>query len=232
MPAGALVELSGVRFAYGGRHAFSLRVGSLSLARKERVACIGPSGSGKTTLVALIAGIIAPDAGRVFFDGIELTALGEAARRQLRIARIGMVFQEFELLEYLTAMENILLPFRVGSGMRAGGEQRDRARALAEELGVAHVLGRKPARLSHGERQRIAICRALATEPRLLMCDEPTGNLDPDSAARTLDLLLEQAERRDATVLMVTHDHSVLDRFDRVIDMLAFAAVAAPGAEA
>ncbi len=196
---------------------FELQVHHLDLHRHEAVACIGPSGSGKTTLVHLLAGILTPDRGEVRLAGTRLDTLGEAARRARRAADVGLVFQEFELLDYLHALDNILLPIRVGRGdLKKGAE---RARSLAATLGIEHLLQRVPARLSQGERQRVAIARALVTSPELILCDEPTGNLDPATAGSVLDLLLEQARDHDTALLMVTHDHTLLQRFDRVIDV-------------
>ncbi|MEM7310718.1 MAG: ATP-binding cassette domain-containing protein [Planctomycetota bacterium] len=223
MPSAAGVELEGVRFAYGdgvGEGGFRLEVDALVVERGARVACIGPSGTGKTTLVDLIGGVRVPDAGRISVEGREVSALGEDERRAWRLARVGMVFQEFELLEYLTALDNVLLPYHLGAG-RPDAAARARAERLAERAGVAHLLRRLPARLSQGERQRIAVCRALVTEPALLLCDEGTGNLDPETAGATLELLFEQAREAGATVFFVTHDHGLLDRFDRVVDMRA-----------
>ncbi|MCB9845192.1 MAG: ATP-binding cassette domain-containing protein [Phycisphaeraceae bacterium] len=218
-----LVSLSDVRFSYPGPGAFSLRIDSLSIARAEHVACVGPSGSGKTTLIHLIAGILVPESGEVRLGRHRISHLGNGHRRALRAREIGMVFQEFELLEYLSSLDNILLPFFVSGGLRATAEIRRRARDLADRLGVAHTLPRRPRRLSQGERQRIAIARALLGSPSLLMCDEPTGNLDPHTADTTLDLLFDQARAHDAAVLMVTHNHAILDRFDRVVDVTSLA---------
>lgn len=205
----------GFRYAGGG---FWLRIDALSVRSGEKVACIGPSGSGKTTLVNLLAGVTVPEHGEVQLDGVTISALGDAERRALRRARIGLLFQELELLDYLSALDNILLPFHL-MGARAAAEHRDAARALARSLGIEPLLARRPHALSQGERQRVALCRALVTEPSLLLCDEPTGNLDPKSAGTALDLLFAEVERRKATLLMVTHDHGLLPRFDRVIDM-------------
>ena len=219
----ALVTLSDVAFSYGPG-AFSLRVDTLQLARGERVACIGPSGAGKTTLVNLIAGILTPSTGTVTFDAAPLSALSDAQRRALRLARIGMVFQEFELLEYLTTRENVLLPFLLSRTLRADADALRRADALIDRMGIAHAAARTPRGLSQGERQRVAIARAMVTRPDLLLCDEPTGNLDPATADSALDLLVEQAQQRNCTVLMVTHNHALLSRFDRIINILDYAA--------
>lgn len=215
------VVLQNVRFRYRGDSdaRFQLAVDTLSIDRGERVAIIGPSGSGKTTLLNLIAGILLPAEGSVSLDNAVVSSLQEADRRALRIGTIGMVFQEFQLLEYLTVLDNILLPLRVAAGSRVNAEARAKARQLAGALGVGHTITRLPAQLSQGERQRVAISRALIAGPTLLMGDEPTGNLDPETADLTIDLLFEHARQRDATLLVVTHQHSLLPRFDRVIDL-------------
>jgi putative ABC transport system ATP-binding protein len=215
------VELRDVRFRYRGGD-FELRVPELRLEAAERVAVIGPSGSGKTTLLHLAAGIALPEQGRVTTAGADLTALGDAARRAWRARRIGLVFQEFELLEYLSVLDNILLPYRINPALRLDTPARARARALAEGVGLGGKLGRPPARLSHGERQRTALCRALVTEPSLVLADEPTGNLDPDNKERALDALFAYAEASGAALLTVTHDHDLLPRFQRVIDFKTF----------
>lgn len=216
-------ELSAVRFHYDREHgaaAFGLAVDELALHRGEAVACIGPSGSGKTTLVHLCAGILAPSAGEITLGGTRIDGMADAERRRLRAKEVGLVFQEFELLDYLSGLDNILLPFRLGGSERSElREARARAESLAGVLGIDHLMGRRPARMSQGERQRVAIARALVTEPSLVLCDEPTGNLDPKTAGSVLDLLLGEARNRGAALLMVTHDHTLLGRFDRVIDV-------------
>lgn len=218
----ALVRLDGVRFAYG-EGGFSLAVDALEVARGERVAVVGPSGCGKTTLVSLMTGVLVPGAGAVRLGDAVVSSLAEDARRALRLERVGMVFQELELLEYLTGLENALLPYHLSARLALDEAVRSRALELMASLGVAHAATRLPARLSQGERQRVAIARALVTEPDLIVADEPTGNLDPDNARATLDLLAERSASLDAALLVVTHDHGLLDRFDRVIDAAALA---------
>lgn len=216
--SGAHVEVVDLRFAYPGG-TFSLAVSRLSIAAGEHVACIGPSGSGKTTLINLICGITMPDSGTVRVGGHVVSTLGDRERRAMRIREIGMVFQELELLDYLSGRDNILLPYHVSRALSLDREARARADEIASSLGISALLRRGPRRLSQGERQRLAIARALVTRPSMLVCDEPTGNLDPGNARSMLDLLFDQVRERGATLLMVTHDHSVLDRFDRVLDM-------------
>jgi putative ABC transport system ATP-binding protein len=183
------------------------------------VAVIGPSGSGKTTLLYLAAGIVSPLSGAVRVAGHDLSRQTDAERRRFRIRQIGLVFQEFELLEYLTVRENILLPYRINPALPLDRAVRQRVGAVAEAVGLSHALDRCPHRLSQGERQRVALSRALITQPRLILADEPTGNLDPRTSGTIVSLLLDQAQQTRATVLMVTHDHSLLTRFSRVLDL-------------
>ena len=219
-----MVQLTDLHFHYGdaGDAGFALRIDELRVAPEESVALVGPSGSGKTTLLHLVAGILTPDAGTIVVDGQDLGALDAAARRAFRVRRIGLVFQEFELLEYLSVLDNVLLPYRIHPALRLDTGARERARALAERLGIGDKLGRMPRSLSQGERQRAAVCRALVTGPPLLLADEPTGNLDPANKERVLDALFELAAESGATILTVTHDRELLPRFDRVVDLKVF----------
>ena len=213
-----MIRVEDLVFRYGDGD-FALEVQRLGIESGETVAVVGPSGSGKTTLLNLIAGITVPERGQVQAGDVPISALDDGARRAHRIAHIGLVFQEFELLEYLTVLDNVLLPYRVNPALRLEGGVRDRARALARDVGIGDKLKRHVDRLSHGERQRVAVCRALVTGPQLLLADEPTGNLDPANRDRVLEMLFDYAAREAATLLVVTHDHELLRRFDRVIDM-------------
>lgn len=214
----AVVEALDVRYRYPGGDGFELRMPSLSIAAGQRIACIGTSGCGKTTLVNVISGVLVPESGRVRLCGQDLGSMSEASRRSLRRRAIGMVFQEFELLDYLSAMDNILLPFRIGGG-RAGRAERVRAGELAEALGVGGLLSRRPRKLSQGERQRVSVCRALVTRPAVVIADEPTGSLDPQNASGVIDLLMEATGQAGAALFVVTHDHTLLDRFEYVVRM-------------
>ncbi len=201
---------------------FRLTVPALDVAPGEKVAIVGPSGTGKTTLLNLLSGILVPDAGQVQVDGVRIDSLGDAARRAFRISTIGFVFQSFDLVDYLSAGDNILYPYRITDRLTLDAASRARARDLAASVGLADKLMRKPAALSQGEQQRIAICRALIVQPRVLLADEATGNLDPENKTLILDLLFDQAQRHGATLVAVTHDHDLLPRFDRVIDFADF----------
>lgn len=216
-----MLTIKALSFRYSAT-SFCLRVPEFHLEDHERVAIVGPSGSGKSTLLNLIAGILTPEAGTIDVAGTDVAALSDVARRRFRASTIGFVFQDFALLDYLTARQNILYPYRITPALTLSPEVRDRARALAEACGIGDKLDRHPAALSQGEQQRVAICRALVTRPKLILSDEATGNLDPDSKARILDLLFEQATEAGATVLAVTHDHELLPRFGRVVDFAQF----------
>lgn len=216
-----MIRVSDLEFQYETGD-FRLEVPELTVPKGTSAAVIGPSGSGKTTLLNLVAGIALPSAGCVVVGGRQVSSLGDAARREFRIRKIGLVFQEFELLEHLNVLDNILLPYRISSSLRLDGAVRDRAAALAGEVGISDKLGRYVRRLSQGERQRVAVCRALLTEPDLLLCDEPTGNLDPVNKENVLDILFNYAAASRTTLLAVTHDHELLGRFEKVIDFKQF----------
>jgi putative ABC transport system ATP-binding protein len=201
---------------------FRLEIPEFAVARGEKVAVIGPSGSGKTTLLNLIAGIMTPVKGIVRVQNRRISELGDAERRNFRITTVGFVFQDFELLDYLNVMDNILHPYRITAALKMDRVVRDRATALAEEMGIGDKLKRMADDLSQGEKQRAAICRALLSQPKLILADEATGNLDPDNKIRILDLLFQAVDQHDATLLAVTHDHELLSRFDRIIDFRDF----------
>ncbi len=203
---------------------FRLAVPALDVTDGERVAIVGPSGSGKTTLLHLLAGILVSTRGTIRVQDRPVSTLGDAARRALRVAHIGLVFQSFELVSYLDVFENILLPYRLNPALQLTGEISRRVEQLAAETGITHRLRYFPHRLSQGEKQRVAICRAMLPEPPLLLADEPTGNLDPSAKQQVVDLLFQQVERTGATLLMVTHDTEIAARFPRVINCRDFAA--------
>jgi ABC-type lipoprotein export system ATPase subunit len=219
-----MIEIRSLEFSYP-RSDFRLSIPALKVERGEKVAFIGPSGSGKTTLLNLISGISVPENGSVRVGESEIGALNDAARRDFRIANIGFVFQDFELLDYLDINDNILHTYRITGALKLNDSVRHRARELAERMGIADKLRRFPSELSQGERQRAAICRALLSSPELILADEATGNLDPRNKGHILKLLFENAEAHNATLLAVTHDHELLPSFDRVIDFQSFLGV-------
>jgi putative ABC transport system ATP-binding protein len=216
-----MIQVRDLQFAYG-QGSFHLQVDKLSIAAGERVAWIGPSGSGKTTLLHLVAGIVRPSVGHVRSCGVELTSLPDAARRDFRITNIGLVFQDFALLDYLNVLDNILLPYRINRSLRLDSSVRARAQQLAADVGLVDSLMCRPTHLSQGERQRVAVCRALIATPNLVLADEPTANLDPDNASLVVDALDQHARQRGATLVIVTHDPDMTGRVDRTIDISSF----------
>jgi ABC-type lipoprotein export system ATPase subunit len=216
-----MIRIDALRFTYPDAE-FMLRIPQLHVAPGEKVAVIGPSGSGKTTLLNLIAGILAPRHGRVDCAGVRISDLGDRQRRDFRIRTIGLVFQDFELLDYLDVLDNILHPYRITRTLRLTRAVRQRAIELAQQMDIGDKLHRRVDHLSQGEKQRVAICRALLPSPGLVLADEATGNLDPRNKAHILELLFRSVEAHDATLLAVTHDHELLAHFDRVVNFSDF----------
>ena len=217
------IKVRDIAFCYRAGD-FLLRVPELLIESGSTVAMIGPSGTGKTTLLNLLAGCIPPDAGSIHIDGTDIVGIPERARREFRIRTIGMIFQEFELLDHLSVLDNILLPYRITPCLSYNSSIRERGALLAKEVGLEDKLKRNVRQLSQGERQRVAICRSLLPEPSLLLCDEPTGNLDPENRQLVLDILFNYVSRNESTLVVVTHDHDLLCRFSRVIDLETFGA--------
>ncbi len=216
-----MISIRKLKFHYPNGE-FRLAIPEFTVAKGERLAVIGPSGSGKTTLLHLIAGIYTPSAGSVAINDVEVSGLGDAERRDFRITNIGFVFQDFELLDYLNVLDNILHPYRITRTLVLDTAVRERAGQLAENMGIGDKLKRFANDLSQGEKQRAAICRALLPHPKVILADEATGNLDPDNKTLILDLLFDSVHEHNATLLGVTHDHELLKRFDRVVDFKDF----------
>lgn len=216
-----MIEIRNLDFRYPAGE-FRLSMPQFAVASGEKVAVIGPSGSGKTTLLNLVAGIFPPGKGTVKVGNFDVGALSDPRRRDFRITTLGFVFQDFELLDYLTVRDNILHPCRITGALKLDSGVRTRAEKLASSMGIDRYLSRRPGDLSQGERQRVAICRALLPQPQLILADEATGNLDPKNKGRILDLLFSAVEEHGATLLAVTHDHELLPRFDRTVDFTDF----------
>ncbi len=190
-----------------------LRDVSFTIAAGEAVAVVGVSGSGKSTLLALMAGLDTPSTGGVRIAGQDLFALDEDGRAALRGRSMGFVFQSFQLLGSMTALENVMVPLELAGA--AGG--REKATALLQRVGLGERLHHYPKQLSGGEQQRVAIARAFVTSPSILLADEPTGNLDAATGAQVIDLMFELNRERNATLVLVTHDESLSARCGRVI---------------
>ncbi|WP_040763870.1 ABC transporter ATP-binding protein [Novipirellula maiorica] len=196
----------------GGGRLTVLDVPQFEIAAGEQVALIGESGGGKTTLLHLIAGLLTPDSGSIRVAGTELTRLSEQGRDRFRASTIGYVFQTFNLLPAFTAIENV----RLGMTFGHGNTDSARAKELLDRVGLADRAHYRPSQLSVGQQQRVAIARSLAGKPRLLLCDEPTANVDPVSAENVLDLIRTSCTAENIAMLMVTHSMHVAERFDRI----------------
>jgi ABC-type lipoprotein export system ATPase subunit len=212
-----VLEISNLKKSYvapDGARSLVIDVPRFTLNVGEQVALAGASGSGKTTLLHLIAGILAPDSGRVVVAGEEMTALSEAGRDRLRARTIGYVFQTFNLLQGYTALENVTL-----GQMFGGGADSRRARELLARVGLSDRLNYRPRQLSVGQQQRVAVARALANRPKLVLADEPTGNLDRRHARDALSLIREVCGENRAALLVVSHDQDALSQFARVVSL-------------
>jgi len=216
-----MVALENVFFQYPDAE-FRLNIDNLSFKQGSKTAIIGTSGYGKTTMLNIIAGIITPQEGTVKVNDQIINKLEDAQRRNFRIQRIGFIFQDFKLIPYLNVMDNILLPYRINSSISMNNETLQSAVSIAEELGINDKLKKYPSKLSQGERQRVAICRALLNRPPLILADEPTGNLDPENKKKIMDILFDSVEKFKATLITVTHDHDMLRGFDRTVDFKNF----------
>jgi len=199
-PEGSLTILSGVSF---------------SVASGDSVAVVGPSGAGKSTLLALLAGLDLPTRGHVVLNGSNLSDLDEDGRAKVRAESVGFVFQSFHLVPSLNALENVMLPLEL-AGQK---EARSAAREIIEKVGLGERRSHYPAQLSGGEKQRVAIARAFATEPAVLFADEPTGNLDSRTGANIMELMFELNRSSATTLVLVTHDNSLAERCDRILEL-------------
>ncbi len=197
---------------------FHLHLPHLEIPAGTSVAVTGSSGAGKTTLLNIIAGILVADSGSVNVGDTNLSDLSDGERRAFRLRQIGLIFQSFELIDYLNVLDNVLLPARISPALHVTPDLRSHAGELLKGVGLERFADRSVTRLSQGERQRVAICRALLSTPSLLLADEPTGNLDPESTQRIVEILFDHVRQSGTTLLMVSHDHSLLPQFDSVID--------------
>jgi putative ABC transport system ATP-binding protein len=227
-----MYELSDVTRVYGAGETAVRAVDGVSLAIAAGELCViaGPSGSGKTTLLQLLGGLDRPTGGSVLLEGRDLGALGDRELTALRLHTIGFIFQQFNLIPTLTAGQNVEAAI-APTGLRAPA-RRERAAAVLDAVGLAGRAGHLPSELSGGEQQRVAIARALANEPRVLLADEPTGNLDTQTGEDIVDLLVELVEDRGLTVVLITHDPAIAERAPRVVRMADGRLLSAPPAPA
>lgn len=222
-----VVELAQVRKSFsmpGGETVAVLDIDGFALAEGEQCALEGQSGSGKSTLLHVIAGIMRPDAGRVAIDGLDITRLDEARRDRVRADKLGLVFQQFNLLPGFTALENVLVAMSFGSGR----PDRWRAADLLASVGLADRLHHKPQALSIGQQQRVAVARALANRPRVILADEPTASIDPAHQQQVIDLLKNTCAERDVALVVVTHAPDVARQFSRRLRLEDFNRAARP----
>ena len=196
----------------GGRSLTVLKDITFALEDGGFLAIVGPSGSGKTTLLGLLAGLDLPAAGTVWLDGADLTMMTEDQRARTRSAKIGFVFQSFQLIPTLTARENVQVPLEL-----RGEPSKARAEELLDQVGLGDRMDHYPAQLSGGEQQRVALARAFSIRPKILFADEPTGNLDARTGRTIIDLILELNEAEGTTLVLVTHDHDIASRARRTI---------------
>jgi putative ABC transport system ATP-binding protein len=204
-------------FDSGGRPLLALGGVTFTISQGEFVAIVGPSGSGKTTLLGLLAGLDIPSSGRVVLDGVDLTALSEDERARLRGAKVGFVFQNFQLIPSLTALENVQVPLELTSSNGRSRAPATTAREALARVGLAERGHHFPAQLSGGEQQRVALARAFVNEPRVLFADEPTGNLDGRTGERIIQLIESLNRESGATIVFVTHEMRVAERASRMI---------------
>jgi ABC-type lipoprotein export system ATPase subunit len=225
--AATVVELEAVRKSFvmpDGERADVLDVPAFVLAAGEQCALEGTSGCGKTTLLHVISGIMRPDSGRVAIDGVDVTRLPEASRDRLRADKLGLVFQQFNLLPGFTALENVLVAMSFGSG----SPDRRRAADLLTAVGLSQRLHHRPGQLSIGQQQRVAVARALANRPRAVLADEPTASVDTAHRRQVIDLLKNSCAEQGVALLVVTHDPAVAAEFPRRLRLEDFNRAAAP----
>ena len=209
-----MFRLQNVAKTYSGRRqtVTAIQAPHLEIGAGEYVAVVGPSGSGKTTLLSILGGMLSPNTGKVFIDGVSVYDQKVAKRAAIRQARIGFVFQTFNLVPYLSAIENVQIPLYLAGASAA--EQQSRAIELLDRVGLADRIDHKPSELSTGQQQRVALARTLANNPPIILADEPTGNLDPSSRATVLDFF-DELHREGRTIVMVTHDQQAAQRAGR-----------------
>jgi len=212
-----MIRLNNISFQYPNSD-FRLELEELAFQSGTKTAIIGPSGFGKTTLLNLISGIYIPQKGQIEVNNTMVNTLGDGDRRTFRLTNIGFIFQDFKLLDYLKVFDNIVLPFRINKALSLTVKMRENAREIATLLQIEHKLSKYPEKLSHGERQRVAICRALLNNPEIILADEPTGNLDPENKHKIMRILFDYVNEKNSTLITVTHDHELLKGFDRIVD--------------
>ena len=216
-----MIEIENLKFHYPDSN-FNFSIENLYIEQGQKVAVTGPSGYGKTTFLNLISGILTPDEGVIKIDGEIVNKLTDPQRRAFRISNIGFIFQDFELVEYLSLKDNITFPYFINSAINLNEEIENNFDYLTNKFGLEDKLVRNINKLSQGEKQRVAICRAILSSPKILLADEPTGNLDPENKENTVNELINYSNENNAVLIMVTHDFSLLKKFEREINLEDF----------
>ena len=213
-----ILQISDLHFQYPASD-FKIEISNIKITQGSKIAISGKSGSGKTTLIHLISGILKPQSGEILFYDKSITDMNDKEIRKHRISNIGFIFQEFELLEYLNVMDNLILPYKINKSLVLDAEIKDKAKEIANRIGIGNKLDQHPKQLSGGERQRLAIARALITSPPLIIADEPTGNLDEKTSNIVMDEITDQVSYTNSTLIMISHNNELISSFDEKIDI-------------
>ena len=213
-----ILQISDLHFQYPASD-FKIEVSDIKITQGSKIAISGKSGSGKTTLIHLISGILKPQSGEILFFDESITDMNDNDIRKHRISNIGFIFQEFELLDYLNVMDNIVLPYKINKSLSIDEEIKNKAKEIANRIGIGNKLDQHPKQLSGGERQRLAIARALITSPPLIIADEPTGNLDDKTSNIVMDEITDQVSYTNSTLIMISHNNELISSFDEIIDI-------------
>ena len=213
-----ILQIRDLHFQYPASD-FKIEISDIKITQGSKIAISGKSGSGKTTLIHLISGILRPQSGEILFYDKSITDMNDKEIRKHRISNIGFIFQEFELLEYLNVMDNLILPYKINKSLVLDAEIKDKAKEIANRIGIGNKLDQHPKQLSGGERQRLAIARALITSPPLIIADEPTGNLDAKTSNIVMDEITDQVSYTNSTLIMISHNNELISSFDEIIDI-------------
>ena len=213
-----ILQIRDLHFQYPASD-FKIKISDIKITQGSKIAISGKSGSGKTTLIHLISGILKPQSGEILFYDKSITDMNDKEIRKHRISNIGFIFQEFELLEYLNVMDNLILPYKINKSLVLDAEIEDKAKEIANRIGIGNKLDQHPKQLSGGERQRLAIARALITSPPLIIADEPTGNLDEKTSNIVMDEITDQVSYTNSTLIMISHNNELISSFDETIDI-------------
>ena len=213
-----ILQIRDLHFQYPASD-FKIEISDIKITQGSKIAISGKSGSGKTTLIHLISGILKPQSGEILFYDKSITDMNDKEIRKHRISNIGFIFQEFELLEYLNVMDNLVLPYKINKSLVLDAEIEDKAKEIANRIGIGNKLDQHPKQLSGGERQRLAIARALITSPPLIIADEPTGNLDEKTSNIVMDEITDQVSYTNSTLIMISHNNELISSFDEIIDI-------------